>query len=122
MIESGCPVLGICLGHQLIGQAIGGTTRRLKFGHHGGNHPVQDLATRQAFVTSQNHNYHVSADTLDLSQVEITHLSLNDDTVEGIRLKNRPVFSIQFHPEAAPGPHDANGLFSRFFELIQTTR
>ena len=118
LIESGLPVFGICLGHQLIGRALGGQTGRLKFGHHSGNHPVRDCHTGQVLITAQNHNYAVALDSLDPARVEVTHLSLNDGTLEGMRLKDRPVFSVQFHPEAAPGPHDAHGLFDRFFDLI----
>lgn len=118
LVDSGLPVFGICLGHQLIGRAIGGDTLRLKFGHHSGNHPVLDLRTRKVQVTSQNHNYAVDPTTLDPAGVEITHLSLNDHTLEGMRLKNRPVFSVQYHPEASPGPHDAQGLFTQFYDLI----
>ena len=118
LIASGTPVFGICLGHQLIGRALGGETTRLKFGHHGGNHPVQDLRTRQVQVTSQNHNYTVVPETLNADEVEITHLSLNDGSVEGLRLKDKPVFSVQFHPEAAPGPHDGHGIFRDFFEAM----
>jgi carbamoyl-phosphate synthase small subunit len=119
LIESGVPIFGICLGHQLIGRAIGGETARLKFGHHSGNHPVKDLRTGRVMVTSQNHNYAVTLETLDPNEVEITHLSLNDGTLEGMRLKNWPVFSVQFHPEGAPGPHDAHGLFDQFFGMIR---
>lgn len=122
LLESGVPIFGICLGHQLLGRALGGNTVRLKFGHHGGNHPVQEVATRKVLITAQNHNYAVSLDSLDLSQVEVTHLSLNDGTLEGMRLRQRPVYSVQFHPEAAPGPHDAHGLFARFFQLMRTGR
>jgi carbamoyl-phosphate synthase small subunit len=118
LIDSDVPLFGICLGHQLIGRALGGETGRLKFGHHSGNHPVQDLATRKVLVTSQNHNYTVLPDSLDAHRVELTHLSLNDGTLEGMRLRDRPVFSVQFHPEASPGPHDAFALFEQFFELI----
>jgi carbamoyl-phosphate synthase small subunit len=118
LIDSGLPIFGICLGHQLIGRALGGETRRLKFGHHSGNHPVQDLHTRAVLVTAQNHNYAVDPASLDLDEVELTHLSLNDQTLEGMRLTHRPVFSVQFHPEAAPGPHDAQSLFADFFSLM----
>ncbi len=119
LIESGLPVFGICLGHQLIGRALGGETSRLKFGHHSGNHPVQFLPTGKVWVTAQNHNYAVVAETLDAERVEPTHISLNDHTLEGMRLRNCPVFSVQFHPESAPGPHDAYGLFDQFFKLME---
>ncbi len=122
LIESGVPVFGICLGHQLIGRALGGTTGRLKFGHHSGNHPVRHCPTGRALITAQNHNYAVALSSLNPAQVEATHLSLNDGTLEGMRLLERPVFSVQFHPEAAPGPHDATGLFDQFFALIQSVR
>ena len=121
LLETGIPTFGICLGHQLIGRAVGGETIKLKFGHHSGNHPVLDLRTRKVEVTSQNHNYAVDASSLDQAQVEVTHISLNDRTVEGMRLRDRPVFSIQYHPEAAPGPHDAHGLFAQFYNLIVET-
>ena len=118
LIESETPIFGICLGHQLIGRALGGETARLKFGHHGGNHPVQDLRSKQVYVTAQNHNYMVVPESLDPDQVEVTHLSLNDGSLEGMRLKNKPVYSVQFHPEAAPGPHDAHDIFGEFFAQI----
>ncbi len=118
LLDTGIPTFGICLGHQLIGRAIGGETMKLKFGHHSGNHPVLDLRTHKVQVTSQNHNYAVDEESLEKANVEITHRSLNDRTVEGMRLKDRPVFSIQYHPEASPGPHDAHGLFAQFYDLI----
>ncbi len=112
------PVMGICLGHQILGLAAGGTTFRLKFGHHGCNQPVKDLLTGKVEITSQNHNFSVDPGSLDPAVVEVTHVNLNDQTVEGTRHRREPVFSVQYHPEAGPGPHDAFYLFARFRELI----
>jgi len=112
------PIMGICLGHQILGLACGGRTYRLKFGHHGCNHPVKDIATGKVEITSQNHNFAVNADSIDPQKAEITHINLNDMTVEGIRLRKEPAFSVQYHPESAPGPHDPFYLFARFREMI----
>ncbi|MBK7201241.1 MAG: glutamine-hydrolyzing carbamoyl-phosphate synthase small subunit [Anaerolineae bacterium] len=111
------PLFGICLGHQILGLALGGRTYKLKFGHHGGNQPVKDLVSGRVQITSQNHNYAVAPDSLP-PEVEVTHWNLNDGTVEGLRLKDRPVFSVQYHPEASPGPHDADELFARFVTAL----
>jgi carbamoyl-phosphate synthase small subunit len=122
LLDSNIPMLGICLGHQLLGMAMDGCKRRLKFGHHGGNHPVQHLPSGKVLITAQNHNYFIETDSLDPAKVEITYLSLNDGSLEGLRLKGRPVSSVQFHPEAAPGPHDAHAIFGEFFENIRNYR
>lgn len=119
LIESDMPLFGICLGHQLIGRALGAETHRLKFGHHGGNHPVQYLPGGEVLITAQNHNYCVAEGDLDPQEVEITYKSLNDGSLEGLRMKNKPVMSVQFHPEAAPGPHDAHDIFGEFFTLVR---
>lgn len=118
LLDSGVPLFGICLGHQVIGRALGAGTRRLAFGHHGGNHPVQHLPSGKVLITAQNHNYCVAPEDLDPVEVEITYKSLNDGSLEGFRLKRKPVLSVQFHPEAAPGPHDAHGIFREFFQMI----
>jgi len=110
------PVFGICLGHQLLAGALGGETFKLPFGHHGGNHPVRELATGRVEITSQNHNYCV--DVASISGADLTHVSLNDQTVEGIRSRDIPAFSVQYHPEAGPGPHDSRYLFDAFAELM----
>ncbi len=112
------PVFGICLGHQLIGQALGGRTFKLKFGHHGGNHPVKQLATGRVEITSQNHNYAVDPDSLDANEVELTHINLNDQTLEGLRHRTMPLLSVQYHPEASPGPHDSHYLFGDFRRMM----
>jgi carbamoyl-phosphate synthase small subunit len=111
------PLFGICLGHQLLGQALGGRTYKLKFGHRGGNQPVKDLETGRIEITSQNHGFAVDIDSLP-SDVEVTHINLNDQTVEGIRHRSLRAFSVQYHPENAPGPHDAEYLFGRFLSLM----
>ncbi len=115
------PVFGICLGNQILGHVFGGKTYKLKFGHRGGNQPVKDLRSGKISITSQNHGFAVDPDSLP-SNVEVTHINLNDDTVEGIRHKDMPVFSVQYHPEAAPGPHDATYFFEEFAALIDSTK
>jgi carbamoyl-phosphate synthase small subunit len=114
------PVFGICLGHQILGLALGGHTVKLKFGHHGGNQPGQDLATRKVAICAENHGYAVDADSLRAAgePVRITHVNLNDGTVEGLAHETRPLFSVQYHPEASPGPHDAAYFFRRFREMV----
>lgn len=112
------PMFGICLGHQLIGSAFGGTTYKLKFGHRGGNQPIKDLMTGKIEITAHNHGFAVDADSLP-ADVEVTHINLNDQTVAGLRHKTLPVFSVQYHPESAPGPHDSEYLFERFIDLMK---
>ncbi|MGQ9631753.1 MAG: glutamine-hydrolyzing carbamoyl-phosphate synthase small subunit [bacterium] len=112
------PIFGICLGHQILGLAFGGRTFKLKFGHRGGNQPVMDLSTGKVEITSQNHGFAVDADSLP-EDVEVTHINLNDRTVEGMKHRSLPVFSVQYHPEASPGPHDSGYLFRRFIELME---
>ncbi len=116
------PMFGICLGHQLLGLALGGRTYKLEFGHHGSNQPVKNLRTGQVEITAQNHGFSVDPASLDPKMVEITHINLNDHTVEGLRHKTLPVFSVQYHPEAAPGPHDSHYLFTEFIELMKTAK
>jgi len=114
------PIFGICLGHQILGLAYGATTYKLKFGHRGGNQPVKDLTTGKVEITSQNHGFCVDPDSLP-DDVEVTHINLNDGSLEGMRHRQYPVFSVQYHPEHAPGPHDAEHLFDRFIELMTST-
>jgi carbamoyl-phosphate synthase small subunit len=116
------PMFGICLGQQMLGLAMGGKTFKLKFGHHGGNHPVKDLKTGKVHITVQNHGFCVDIDSLPKEDLEITHINLNDQTLEGIRHKKLPIFSVQFHPEAGPGPHDARYMFDNFVEMMERHR
>jgi carbamoyl-phosphate synthase small subunit len=113
------PVFGICLGHQLTGLALGGKTYKLKFGHHGGNHPVRNNATGKVEITAHNHNFAVDPDSINANEVELTHVDLNDQTLEGLRHKTLPLFSVQYHPEAAPGPHDSHYLFRDFRTMME---
>ncbi|MCU0788493.1 MAG: glutamine-hydrolyzing carbamoyl-phosphate synthase small subunit [Verrucomicrobia bacterium] len=118
LVRSGIPIFGICLGHQVLGQALGGKTFKLKFGHRGANHPVKDLETGRVEITSQNHGFAVDSASLP-AEVEVNRINLNDQTVEGLRHKTKPVFCVQYHPEASPGPHDSTPLFQEFRDLIQ---
>ena len=113
------PIFGICLGHQIIGLALGGKTYKLKFGHHGGNHPILNLETQKVEITAQNHGFAVDPDSLKASEVILTHKNLNDDTLEGLRHRNLPLFSVQYHPEASPGPHDSGYLFDTFTRMME---
>jgi carbamoyl-phosphate synthase small subunit len=121
LVGTGVPVFGICLGHQILGLALGGRTVKLPFGHHGANHPVRHVSTGRVEITSQNHNYAVDPDALS-RDVEITHVNLNDGVCEGLRLRGEPVFSVQHHPEAGPGPHDAAYLFEEFTAIMAGSR
>ncbi len=115
------PIFGICLGHQILGLALGGKTYKLKFGHRGANHPVLNQVTQRVEITSHNHGFAVDPDSLNPNEVEFTHLNLNDQTLEGFRHRSEPVFCVQYHPEAAPGPHDSHYLFDDFMKLIKDT-
>lgn len=116
------PVFGICLGHQIMGLALGGRTFKLKFGHHGGNHPVKNLQTGKVEITAQNHGFCVDPDSLDAKEVELTHINLNDQTLEGLRHRALPLFSVQYHPEASPGPHDSHYLFEQFVDVMRNEK
>lgn len=120
LTKTGIPIFGICLGHQLLGQAFGGKTFKLKFGHRGGNQPVKDLETGRVEITSQNHGFAVDAQSLP-GDVEVNRVNLNDQTVEGMRHKSKPIYCVQYHPEASPGPHDSTPLFDEFRSLIEKT-
>jgi len=116
------PIFGICLGHQIIGLALGGKTYKLKFGHHGGNHPVLNLETQKVEITAQNHGFAVDPDSLKAREVVLTHMNLNDQTLEGLRHRSLPLFSVQYHPEASPGPHESGYLFERFVKMMEDYR
>lgn len=118
LYNSDVPILGICLGHQLMALATGAKTAKLKYGHRGPNHPVKNLKTGKVYITSQNHGYYVKEDTIDKNKAEVSHINLNDNTVEGLKYKNKKIFTVQFHPEACPGPEDTQNIFDEFLSLI----
>ena len=123
LADGSIPIFGICLGHQLLGLALGGSTVKLPYGHRGGNHPVRDVHTGQILITSQNHGFAVQGDTSGVpgaTDLEVTHLNLNDHTVEGVRHREYPIFAVQYHPEASPGPHDAQGHFQQFLQALDS--
>ena len=122
LIDSKIPMFGICFGHQMLGRALGADTFKLKFGHRGGNQPIQDLRTTKVEIASHNHGFCIDADTVDPEVAEITHLNLNDRTVAGLKHKKQPLFCVQYHPEAAPGPHDPFYLFKEFIELMEANK
>jgi carbamoyl-phosphate synthase small subunit len=118
LVQSGVPIFGICLGHQILGLAFGGKTFKLKFGHRGANQPVKDLETGRVEITSQNHGFAVDAKSLP-GEIAVNRINLNDQTVEGLRHKHKPIYCVQYHPEASPGPHDSKPLFAEFRELVE---
>ncbi len=118
-LQGKAPIFGICLGHQIFGLALGGKTYKLKFGHHGGNHPIKNVETDKVEITAQNHNYAVDPDTLDAGSVAVTHVNLNDGTCAGLKHRSDPMFSVQYHPEASPGPHDSHYLFKDFRRMME---
>lgn len=122
LIESGIPIMGICLGHQLISLALGAKTHKLKYGHRGANHPVKELDSNRIYITSQNHGFVVEDDSLPANRCVVSHVNVNDGTVEGIKMTDKPVFTVQYHPEGAPGPQDNNYLFDRFIALMRDSK
>ena len=125
LAAAGVPIFGICLGHQLLGLTFGGSTIKMPYGHRGGNHPVKELSTGRVLITSQNHGFAVTGDEQGVPgapELEVTHVNLNDGTIEGIKHRDQPVFGVQYHPEAAPGPHDARPLFQEFMDTVRKTR
>jgi carbamoyl-phosphate synthase small subunit len=118
LIKAGIPIFGICLGHQILGLALGGKTFKLKFGHRGGNQPVKDLETGRVEITAQNHGFAVDPDSLP-GEVRVNRINLNDQTVEGLRHRTKPIYCVQYHPEASPGPHDSQPLFAQFRQMIE---
>ncbi len=118
LYDTDIPILGICLGHQLMGIATGAKTAKLKYGHRGPNHPVKDLKADRVYITSQNHGYYIQEESIDKNIAEVSHINLNDNTVEGLRYRNKKIFTVQFHPEACPGPEDTSYIFDEFLKLL----